>query len=104
MPEDSEKHFVLPNFIISVSGTLRGVLDNNATTRDKSYLNDLGTKKGEPGGVSMILKKRNGSGSRLYRLQLRTPKTTGINESPRQNNSGKTRNETGTKICSPWAC
>ena len=56
MPEDSEKHFVLPNFIIPVPGTLRGVLDNNATTRDKSYLNGLNMTKGESGGVSMMLK------------------------------------------------
>ena len=37
-------------------GTLREVLDNNTKTRYNSYLNGLGMKKGEYGGVSMMLK------------------------------------------------
>ena len=56
MPEDMEKHFVYHNFTIQVSGTSREVLDNNITTREKIYLNGLGTKKGESGGIYMIMK------------------------------------------------
>ena len=51
-----EKHFELPNFITPVPGTLRDVLDNNTTTRDKSYLNGLGIRKYEPRGVSIMMK------------------------------------------------
>ena len=35
IPEDVENHFELPNFITPVPGTLRDVLDNNTTTREK---------------------------------------------------------------------
>ena len=56
MPEDVAKHFVFPNFATPVPGTLREVLDNNTKTRGKSYLNGLGMKKVESGGVFMMLK------------------------------------------------
>ena len=46
----------LTNFTTPVPGTLREVLDNDTTTRDKSYLNGLNMTKGESGGVSMMLK------------------------------------------------
>ena len=45
MPEDVAKHFSFPNITTPVSGTSREVLDNNTTTREKSYLNGLGMKK-----------------------------------------------------------
>ena len=47
---------MLPNFTTPVSGTLREVLDNDTTTRDKIYLNGLGITIDESGGVSVILK------------------------------------------------
>ena len=47
---------MLPDFTTPVPITLREVLDNNTITRDKSHLNGLGMKKGESGGVSMMLK------------------------------------------------
>ena len=56
IPEDVAKHFVLTNFTTPVPGTLQEVLDNDTTTRDKSYLNGLGTAKGESGGIYMIMK------------------------------------------------
>ena len=36
MPEDMEKHFSFPNFTPPVLGTLREVLDNDTTTREKN--------------------------------------------------------------------
>ena len=54
--EDVPKHFVFPNFVTPVTGTLRGVLDNETTPRDKIYLNGLGMIKGKSGGASMMLK------------------------------------------------
>ena len=39
------------------SGTLREVLDNDTTTRDKMYLNGLGVKKSNSISLSMMLKK-----------------------------------------------
>ena len=56
MPEDLSKQFVFPNFATPVLGTLREVLDNDTTTKYKSYLNVLGMTKGESGGVFMMLK------------------------------------------------
>ena len=56
MPEDMAKYFVFPNFSTPVPGTLREVLDNNNTKRDKSYLNSLRMKKSESGGVYMMIK------------------------------------------------
>ena len=53
-----ENHFVLPNFTTPVSGTLREVLDNDNTTRDKIYLNGLGMTIEESGGISVIMKRR----------------------------------------------
>ena len=37
IPEDVEKHFALPNYTTLVPGTLREVIDNENTTRDKIY-------------------------------------------------------------------
>ena len=56
MTEDAAKQFAFPNFTTPVPGTLRKVLDNDTTTRDKFYLNGLGMKKGESGGVSIMFK------------------------------------------------
>ena len=56
MSEDVENHFTFPNLATPVPGTLMEVLDNNTTTRDKSYLNGLGMVKGESRGVSMMMK------------------------------------------------
>ena len=50
------KALFFPHFSSPVLGTLRGVLDNDITTRDKSHLNGLGTTKFESGVVSMMLK------------------------------------------------
>ena len=55
IPEDIKRHFVFPIFATLVPGTLRKVLDNCTTTRDKSYLNGVGTTKGESGGLSMMI-------------------------------------------------
>ena len=52
MPEEMSNHFAFPDFATPVSGTLREVLDNDTTTREKSYLNGLVMKK----VVSMMLK------------------------------------------------
>ena len=56
MPEDVSKHFLFPNFKAPVPGTLREVLDNDTTPRDKISLNGLGTKKRKSGGASMMMK------------------------------------------------
>ena len=56
MSEDVAKHFLFPNFTTPVPGTLREVLDNDNTPRDKIYLNGLGTTKGKSGGASMMPK------------------------------------------------
>ena len=56
MPEDVEKHFGFLNFATPVTGTLRGVLDNYTTLRDKISLNGLGMKKGKSIDASIILK------------------------------------------------
>ena len=54
--EDVANHFVLTNFATPVSGTLRGVLYNETTPRDKISLNGLGTNKGKSGCAYMMLK------------------------------------------------
>ena len=56
IPEDVPKPSVFPKFTALVSGTLRGVLDSDTTTRDKIYLNGLGVTKVESIGLFMILK------------------------------------------------
>ena len=56
------KALFFPHFSSPVLGTLRGVLDNDITTRDKSHLNGLGMKKVESGGLSMMMK----SGMEVY--------------------------------------
>ena len=56
MLEGVSKHSSLPNFTTPVPGTLRGVLYNYTTTRDKNSLNGLGIIKGGSGGLSMMLK------------------------------------------------
>ena len=56
MTEDAAKQFAFPNFTTPVLWTVRGVLGNNITPREKFYLNGLGTIKGEYGGVSMVMK------------------------------------------------
>ena len=58
MLEDTTKHFIFPNFTTLVSVMLREVLENNTTTRDKSYPNGLDMTKGESGGVYMMLKTK----------------------------------------------
>ena len=50
------KAIFTPNFTTPAPGTLREILDNDTTERDKSYLNGLNMTKGESGSVSMILK------------------------------------------------
>ena len=49
---------MLPKFTASVSGTLREILENHTTTRDKTPLKGLGATEGESGGVSVMLEKR----------------------------------------------
>ena len=56
MPEDVANHFVFTYFATPVPGKLREFLDNDTTTRDKSYLNGLEITKGESEGLSMIIK------------------------------------------------
>ena len=56
MSEYMAKHFVFTNFTTPVPGTSREVLENYTTTRYKSYLNGLGIKKCESGGVYMMMK------------------------------------------------
>ena len=45
MPEDVEKHFATPNLNTPMSETLRKVLCNSISQRDKISLNGLGMKK-----------------------------------------------------------
>ena len=45
MPEDMAKNFAFPNFATPVPGTLKEVLDNDTTPRDKISLNGLEMKK-----------------------------------------------------------
>ena len=56
MPEDVENIFSFHNFVTSLSGTLKKVLENDTATRYKISLNDLVVTKDKPGGVSIILK------------------------------------------------
>ena len=56
MTEDMAKRLLLPNFTTPVPGTLRGVIENDTTPRDKISLNGLGIKKGKSGVASMMLK------------------------------------------------
>ena len=56
MPEDVANHFAFSNFAAPVSGTLREILDNDTTTRDKISLKVLDVTKGESVGVSTMLK------------------------------------------------
>ena len=48
--------FAPPKFTAPAAGTLREVLDDDTTTRDKNSLNRLGVIKGGSGGVDMMLK------------------------------------------------
>ena len=41
IPEEVSKHFALPKFNTQGTGTLREVLENYTTTRDKIYLSGL---------------------------------------------------------------
>ena len=50
------KYFAFPNFTTPMPGTLREVLDNNMSPRDKISLDGLGVKKVKSGGLSMMLK------------------------------------------------
>ena len=51
------EHFFSPTFTTLVPGSLRKVLYNYTTTRDKIYLNGLGMTKGESGGFYMMMIK-----------------------------------------------
>ena len=51
-----ENHFTLPDFITPVQGMLMEVLNNETTTKDKIYLNGLGTTKGKSGDTYIMLK------------------------------------------------
>ena len=56
MQEDVAKHFAFPNSATPVPGTMRGVLDNETTPRDRISLNVLGMTKDKSGDASMMLK------------------------------------------------
>ena len=56
IPEDATNNFLLSNFTIPESGTLKEVLDNETTKRDNTPLNGLGMTKGKYRGVSVMLK------------------------------------------------
>ena len=56
MPEDISNHIVFHKFTPPVSSTLREILDNDTTTRDKISLKVLGMAKVESGGVFMMMK------------------------------------------------
>ena len=56
MSEYVSNNFTILKFTAPVSGMLRKVIDNNNTTRNKIYLNELGITNGEYLGVSMMLK------------------------------------------------
>ena len=56
MPEDVANNFAFPDFTTPVSRTLRKVLDNDTTTRDKITLKVLEVKNGEYRGGFMMLK------------------------------------------------
>ena len=56
MLEDVEKHFVLPKFTASETGTLSEVIDNDTTTRDKMSLNGLNLTKGQAISVYVMPK------------------------------------------------
>ena len=56
MPEDVANHFLFPKFTASGPGTLREVIDNDKTTRDKISFNGLGVIKGRSISVSLMLK------------------------------------------------
>ena len=47
MLEDIKNKFMLPKFADPVPGTLREILDNGTTTRDKIPPNGLGVTKGQ---------------------------------------------------------
>ena len=50
------KHFVFPNFTTPLTGSIRGVLYNDTSTRDKIPINGLGMTKGESVIVYIMLK------------------------------------------------
>ena len=91
IPEDNVNHFSFPKFITPVASTLREVLDNEITTRDKISLNGLGTSNGKFVRVSMMLK----TGIKMaqdYTVLINVPhKTTKRHKQPRENNSGRAR-------------
>ena len=55
IPEDTAKNFAFPDFTTPVPGTLREVLENYTTPRDKISLNGLGMTKGKYRGVPMMI-------------------------------------------------
>ena len=57
MPEDVTNHFVFTKFTTPVSETLRKILDNDTTTRDKIPLKILRATKVESGSVAVMLEK-----------------------------------------------
>ena len=55
MPEDMESHFEFPNFTTPIPGTLREVLYNDITPRDKISFNGSGMTKLKVEGLFMIM-------------------------------------------------
>ena len=56
MTEHMARHLAFYNFATPVLGTMREVLDNNTTPRDKISLNFLGMTIGKFGGAYMMVK------------------------------------------------
>ena len=56
MTEDVAKQSVLTNFNTPMPGTLKEVLNNDISPREKISLNGLGMTKGKYGGLYMMLR------------------------------------------------
>ena len=56
IPEEVVNNFDLPSFTVLGTGTLRGAMDNDTTTRYKISKNGLGMIKYESGSISKMLK------------------------------------------------
>ena len=54
--EDVAKQFAFPNFTTPIEGTLREVLYNDISPRDKISLDGWGITKSKSGGLSIFLK------------------------------------------------
>ena len=76
MSEDVAKHFLFPNFTTPVPGTMREVLGNDTTLREKISFNGFVITRIKSVGASMMLRTGMGVDQYYIYFQLQTAKTT----------------------------